>query len=384
MQNDIQKLLSLPDISFIDDITVEELLQDMINDYESEYFNITGKRKTLYPFDKDRIKLQCVALKLYQTMQYIDRTGKMNLLKYATGLFLEHLGALKGIYRMNALNSTCVMRFALTEIRNEVIPIYPDVRVTAGDGIFFAVIDYAEIAIGTLSVDVTVKCLTSGDYGNSYIIGQINTLVDPIPFIDNVINISDAAGGSDIESDDSLRERIYLAPSSYSTAGPEDAYIYWTKYFSNLITDVKVVSNTAGQNDIIVIKKDGEIPDQTFLSSIDNFFITNKIKPNTDLVVASAPTIINYDLEAVYYINTSDVNNVNIIKAKAEKAVSDYLIWQKQVIGRDINPNKLVSMLLAAGVKRVEIVTPSYTPISNTSLAVDITSSVVFGGVEDD
>ena len=43
-----------------------------------------------------------------------------------------------------------------------------------------------------------------------------------------------------MESDDSLRERVYLAPAGFSTAGASDSYIYWAKSFSSAVSDVVV------------------------------------------------------------------------------------------------------------------------------------------------
>ncbi len=385
MQSDIQNLLNLPDISFIDNITIDELLQDMINDYESEYSYITGTKKTLYPFDPDRIKLQSVSLKLYQIMQYIDRAGKMNLLKYSQDEFLDHVGALKGVYRKDEAFASAIVRFSISDIQNDAVPIFQNTRVSAGKELYFDVDDYMEIPPGALDVDVPVTCMTAGSSGNGFYVGQINTLVDPIPLITSVSNITASEGGADKENDDDLRERIYLAPSSYSTAGPEDAYVYWTKYYSNIIKDVKIVTDSSGGTiTIFILNKNGEIPGQPFLDSVENFITNMNIKPSTDKVIVSAPEVINYDIELTYYINKSDENNVTVIKSNIETAVNDYISWQKQIIGRDINTNKLVSMIIGAGAKRADVISPNYTVVSSTSVAVEGDILLTFGGIEDD
>ena len=50
------------------------------------------------------------------------------------------------------------------------------------------------------------------------------------------MNIDTSSGGADVESDDSLTRRIWLSPTTYSCAGPRDAYEFWAK----LSTDFKV------------------------------------------------------------------------------------------------------------------------------------------------
>lgn len=114
-------------------------------------------------------------------------------------------------------------------------------RVTAGDGIYFATDDFAEVTAGADHIDVDCTCETVGTVGNDYIVGQIETLVDPVPYVAEVTNITKSEGGAGEETEENFRERIFLAPSSYSTAGPSDAYEYWVKqYNSAAIEDVKI------------------------------------------------------------------------------------------------------------------------------------------------
>ena len=61
------------------------------------------------------------------------------------------------------------------------------------------------------------------------VVGQINTLVDPIAYISSVSNTTASTGGTDTEDDENYRERIQLAPESFSVAGSEGAYIYWAR-----------------------------------------------------------------------------------------------------------------------------------------------------------
>ena len=68
-------------------------------------------------------------------------------------------------------------------------------------------------------------CTENGVGGNELLPGQVNVLVDLIPYVESVSNTTKTSGGADLESDESLAERIFLAPSGYSVAGPDDAYI---------------------------------------------------------------------------------------------------------------------------------------------------------------
>mgnify|MGYP002508293010 CR=1 FL=1 len=65
-----------------------------------------------------------------------------------------------------------VLRFSLSEARTQVTAIPQGKRATAGDNVFFATDDYAEIAPGQLFVDVPATCTELGTVGNQYMIGK--------------------------------------------------------------------------------------------------------------------------------------------------------------------------------------------------------------------
>lgn len=83
MANEIQKLYNLPDISFIDDISYEQILEEMIGDYEKKYEEETKQKMVLRPGDKEHIHLRIEAGQYFQMYQKLDNAAKMNLLKYS-------------------------------------------------------------------------------------------------------------------------------------------------------------------------------------------------------------------------------------------------------------------------------------------------------------
>ena len=95
MANDIQKLYSLPDISFVSDVApdFDTVLQRLVSDYEARYEEETGKKVVLRPGDKEYIELTVYAAEFFQMYQQIDFSAKMNLLKYSKGDYLKHLGS---------------------------------------------------------------------------------------------------------------------------------------------------------------------------------------------------------------------------------------------------------------------------------------------------
>jgi phage-related baseplate assembly protein len=131
----------------------------------------------------------------------------------------------KKVLRLDAAPATVTMRFTLSAVRPSAISIPQGTRVSDGN-IYYATAEYAEIPAGDTYIDVIATCMTPGSEGNSPELGTITTLVDPISYMGSVINVEKPTGGSDIETDDELRERVYYAPSGYSVAGPSGAYEY--------------------------------------------------------------------------------------------------------------------------------------------------------------
>lgn len=239
----VQKTLSdYPDISFIDNMSLEDIKEFYLKAMKDRYRELTGRELVMKEADPVRLIAYADCLLLYQIAQYADRAGKMALLKYSYGDYLENIGALKGIRRMEGAASRTILQFTLSGKRNNVTTIPAGTRVTAGDEMYFETTDILEIPAGNITGKVNAACKETGVKGNGYSPGDLKMLVDPVPYVDKVENVTASEGGADLETDASLSERIYLAPSSWSTAGPDDAYKYWVRTFDPAVTDVWVGS----------------------------------------------------------------------------------------------------------------------------------------------
>lgn len=380
----IKSINEYPDVSFIDNYTVEKLESDMILWFGEKRKELTGEEIILAKADDRRILLQTGAYFIFQGIMCSDNAGKMGLLKYSRGEFLENLGALKHISRNGAVNATTTIRFKLREPRQTTTGIPQGTRLTAGDGIYFATEEYGEIRIAETETEITAVCMAAGSAGNNYEIGDISTIVDPVPYIDSAENITKPENGADIENDESLRERIYMAPAAYSTAGTNDAYAYFVRTFNSDVSDVRVVSPSACVVEIRYLLKDGEVPGPESINALTEYISQPSIRPLTDKIVVKAPELVSYDLGVKYYINQSDSNRAMTIRTSVEAAIGNYVLWQRSKMGRDINPDELTKLILAAGAKRVQITAPAFTIVEMDSVASLHTETISYGGLEDD
>lgn len=390
MADTLQSVFDLPDVSFTDNDTLKAMQTRLIANYEARYKELTGKEISLAPADPMRILLYAVALDLYQIEQYVERAGKQDLLKYSYGDFLDHLAAGRGVTRQQAAAATVTLRFTLSEAKSYAVGIPAGTRVTNGDGVYFQTLEYGEVPIGDLTVDIEAECTEVGVAGNDLTAGQLNILVDPVAYVASVSNTDTSSGGTDLETDESLAERVFLAPSSYSVAGPDDAYIYWTKTYNTDIGSVKPTSPNPCEVVIYILMKDGSLPADGVVSGLQEFLQDGQIRPLTDQVTVSTPSVRNFSISLTYYINRSDSAQAASIQSEVTKAVSDYVTWQTTEIGKDINPSELIKRVVAAGAKRVTVTAPVFTTVAETEVAQvtkvegepDIT--ITYGGLEDD
>lgn len=380
MSDTLKKVEEYPDISFIDAVSFTELQEQMIKDYEEKYREETGKDVSLAQADPCRLILYSCAVAVYQGYQYEDRAGKMGLLKYSTGDFLDNLAALKGISRNEARPASAKIRFTLSAAltRDAVIP--KGVRVKGAE-LYFETAEQGTIPAGELSADIPAVCQTSGTAGNGFLAGTITVLVDPQPYTLSVTNTETTSGGTERETDEEFAERIYLSPQKYSTAGSRAAYEYWVKTFNASISECKVTSDVPGEVDIYIMV-DNELPEETVIKSLEAYLTSETLRPLTDKVVVKGPEVAEYEIAFSYYIRKSDMDMEESIKSAVETACRNYIAWQKK-IGRDITPSQLVYEVMKAGAQSVEIVKPVYTELADKEVAVAGEPQITYGGLRD-
>lgn len=380
----LDEIYSYPEISFMGDLTLDGLIGEMIADFTSKYAEITGEKITLAKSDPNRMILYAAALQIYQGFVNIDKAGKMNYLKYTSGDYLDNLCALKGIKRSQGSAAQTMLRFTLSAEQTSAVTIPMGTRATDGNENYFFTTEVAEIPIGEMTVDVPAESASVGIEANGIEIGEIKTLVDYIPYVASVENVTKTQGGSGVEDDESLKERFYLAPSGYSVAGSEAGYEYWTKAYNTGITDVLVTSPEPCVVKIYVLLEGGQIPEDLFLESLEEYLEDGNIRPLTDQVSVNAPDQQEYSVQVTYYISKTNISNAVSIQSKVQQAVENYIAWQSEKIGRDINPDVLIQNMVSAGAKRVEVTSPIYQVIGSTGIAQLSAKTVTYGGIEDD
>ena len=274
---------ALPDISFTDTDT-DTISSDIISRFES----LSGR--TLATADPVRLFLLTIADIISQQRSIIDIAAKNNLLAYAEGSYLDHIGALLGVTR-------------LTD-----------------------------------------------------------------------------------EDDEAFRQRIHIAPESFSVAGPAKAYEFHAKKAHSDILDVKILTppdTQPGHVEIYPLMKGGNLPSTEVLDAVFMACSDDTVRPDTDYVEVYAPAVINYNVRLTFWVDKNNSALSANISQAVNDSVADWVTWQKSALGRDINPSELTRRIINAGAKRCEISSPAFTPLTAKQVAVAGNISVIYGGLEE-
>ena len=367
-----------PEISFVNTDT-DTLVNALVKSYEK----FTGR--TLYPADPVQKFILWIADIMIQERILIDESAKQNVPRYAQGVYLDSLAEIfKDAYRLQPQAAATTFRFYLSTALpyQHLIPI--GTRIAVDGNIVFETTETLYIDAGKQSGDVPAICQQVGEIGNGFVPGQITQLVDVFPYYDRVENITVSAGGAERETDSAFYERMRESMESFSTAGPSGAYIYHAKTASPLVADVAALSPTPGFADIRVLLRDGELPPEEVLQEVQAQLSAEKVRPLCDFVRVSAPDTVPLNIDATYYIPKPSQNSAAVITADVEKAVQDYIRWQTEKMGRDINPSVFVSYMMKTGIKRVVVRQPEYTVVPESEVAALNQCNVSSGGVEDE
>lgn len=374
----------------------------------------------LYPGDERRIFGDALVSVVVAVFNQANEACKQKMLQYASGEVLDALGARYHCDRIQPVTSKTVFRFSVSVAMQSNIIIPLGTRVTPDNEVYFQTTENAVLQAGDLFVDVPAECTVTGEKYNGYEPGQIKQLVDLIPYIDDVTNTVTTHGGDDGEpypseddgvGDDHYRERIWLAPTALSVAGPSDAYEYYAKSADASIADVAVISDVetlkrtlnvhggvaciggrdlypdslviagttseyttsysdelltitfanqadgtlsatinqdmAGKVLIVPILTSGKIPDAEMLKKVADVCSADDVRPMTDLVEVRAPEQMEYDINITYYTTKSNESDCVTTIEGDGGAIAQYKDWQNTKMGRDINPDKLRSLCLA-------------------------------------
>lgn len=380
----------MSDFNFLK-IDANKIYSELIKDFE------TASGEVLYSGDERRIFLSQLVPVLVALKSDINETGKQNLLAYSMDDKLDNLGIdIYDTVRLEATKARAkgIIKLSGPQVRAITIP--SGKRVTPDGNLFFIIKDEVTILPNETTKECVLEAIEAGAKYNNFLPGQIKNITDPIPYVTSIENIEVSHDGGDVESNQRYRVRCKLSNKGKSTTGPTDSYKYVAMASDIAIEDVYVYSPSAGVVELVVLLTDGGIPSTDILNKVLSDASAKDKRPLTDNVQVAAPTVVNYDINIKYYIDSSfSAEEISIRKAVEgvnldfeDGAVRDFIKWQHTKLGRSINPDMLFFYLQncykyndKTVIQRVEITSPIYTNVNPKSIAKPGNITVSYGGL---
>jgi len=356
------------DLSALEGITLETTYAEILGELKQKYQTATGK--TLYPSDDVTFLLEIIAYQRILMEYAFLHESRQNLLAFATGNRLDHIGAMFGLQRLQPTHATA--SFQLSFVPRTTSITVPQGFQVAKDDIVFETSFAHTITTDQASIQVPMQCTQAGIIGNGYVAGEVSQIVQPFTAMSAAQNVTITAGGADTESDDHFRNRIQLFPEALSAAGPENAYIFLTQSCHPDIIDVAVTTPTISLVDLVEqvdgylntgtpaaeialylrpqmpgtvniypLLKGGQLPTTEMIVDIQNQIDTSNKKPLCDIVNVQQPESVPFDINI--QIQAPDTKLHTQIQNEATSRMNDICAQWKSKLGQDIIPEVLLA-----------------------------------------
>ena len=160
---------------------------------------------------------------------------------------MDHIGDFIGCDRIEATAAATTVQVTLSAVQNHTVIVPAGTRVATDDNLVFSIENDIDIPSGSQTATGRAICQAKGTAGNGYGINTVKDIVDNVPYVAKITNITATEGGAERESDEAYRERIHEAPEKFPTTGPIGSYDYYAKQASSAIVDVAVESPEPGK-----------------------------------------------------------------------------------------------------------------------------------------
>ena len=299
------------------------------------------------------LRLHAVAAELFTLEAQADFVARQSFPQTAEGTYLDSHALLRGLSRGQPCKASGQLRFYLdgTAAATLVVPAGTECRTAAGTA--FLTTETGIISAGGSQCTVAAEAAVPGSGGNAPA-EAISFVILPPAGVSGVVNDTAFSGGSDSESDESLRSRIL---SSYRRLpnGANAAY-YESKvleYPGAAAAEILPRNRGVGTVDVIFAMGDG-IPSAAQIAEVKALLDAER-EICVDVQVL-APTTAAVNVSAALKIAPG--RDFSEISDAAEAAIRDH--FTGALLGRPVYKAKLESLLMAIdGVENCSLTAPA-------------------------
>lgn len=155
------------------------------------------------------------------------------------------------------------------------------------------------------------------------------------------------------ENDVDYLARIVAAPEGFSTAGPEQGYLFFARSADANVADVSYDSPEPLLITLTVLARDKLIANQALLDAVSDAVNPDHIRPQGDVVSVEAAQLLPYTVNAVLHIEDGSPDK-NFVLEAALNAVQAYCDNEYRLTGY-VNEGRLYANLYQEGVSNVDL-----------------------------
>jgi uncharacterized phage protein gp47/JayE len=242
------------------------------------------------------------------------------------GEYLEYLGECRGVFKNPASKSTGALRIAGTIgtfIKKD--SIFSTIATSDVEGIEFVSLEDAYIGDSGVCY-INVECVQAGILGNVPA-NTVTVLVSNITEISSLTNETEFKNGTDVEDEESFRERMLRSYENEASSGNADHYIQWAGEVEG-VDRVYVTPewNGPGTIKVSILDKNGDIANQELIDKVQEYIAPNGKNrggkaPIGALVTVATPDILDITIKATFVFddNFDKYSSLNIIKERVNK-----------------------------------------------------------------
>lgn len=303
--------------------TLTEIIDRVRSDAESRYGQRVPRRSLI-----NVMSLVCASA-VHSLYGYIEFVSKQIFATSAEGKYLERRTSEYGIYRKQATNAQGTVTFS----GSGSVPVGTTLQ-TADEIIFETTTETDSRLVAS------IQAVNPGANGNLQS-GTVLTLVSPIAGIESEATSSEVSGGTDIEGDESLRERLLFRMQNPPKAGTKTDYVAWAKEVSG-VTRAWCYPLELGPGHVTVRfmtdgLTDNGIPTALMVERVKAHIET--LMPVTTILTVVAPVAKNLDMTLDITPDNSEIRTKvasavkQIIQTEAEPATKVLLTSLDRAVG---------------------------------------------------
>jgi phage-related baseplate assembly protein len=211
---------------------------------------------------------------------------------------------------------------------------------------------------------VSASCTTVGAVGNNLPVGDIVSVMNwTQPFAVTATNTEVTGGGSDTETTEAYRRRLFGITDSYSAAGPKGRYKDYAMAVSPAIADVSVMGPedglAAGHVNVTFLLQNGVYPNDTMINNVYTALNTDTVRDLCAYLSVGAPSGVPYSCHVDYWVDESQSGNAIEIQQAVQTAVTGWITENQTALGGSINPATLTVRVQDAGASYCQVIEPA-------------------------